>query len=144
MVAGWRKRRGSSSFMATVIAPLSASRRVYPGGVPAAGINPAARLINPAARLRGLFLGCKNLLEPFIAGQLAVLGGRFLNQFLDDRVGGDAFRGRGEVSENAMPQHRIGQCLNILCLDMDAAMQQSAGLAAENEILHGPRTSAPG
>ena len=40
--------------------------------------------------------------------------GRLLEQLLDDRVGGDAFGGGGEVGQDAMPQHRVGQRLDVL------------------------------
>src|SRR5690348_7427878 len=72
MVAGCKNRRGSSSVTAT-------------GSLhqPARRTSKGSSLAGPAGwqiKSRG-----ENLLEPLVAGQLAVLGGRILDQLLDDR-----------------------------------------------------------
>ena len=64
-------------------------------------------------------------------------------QLLDHRVGRDAFGGGGEVRQDAVPQHRQGQRLDVLGLDVRPAVQQRPGLGAEDQVLHGPRAGTP-
>src|SRR5687768_4310725 len=64
--------------------------------------------------MRLIASGCKYLFEPGIAYQLIFLGGRGGNQAVDDLVGGDPVALRGEVHHQPVPQHRFGQCLDVL------------------------------
>ena len=60
-----------------------------------------------------------------------------------DVVGRDAFALGGETQHQAVPQHRLGQRLDVLAGDVGAAVQQGPGLGAEDQELHGPRAGAP-
>src|SRR5437867_2582692 len=42
-----------------------------------------------------------------------------------------------------MPQHGIGESLDILALDMGSAIEQRPRLAAEDEVLHGTGAGTP-
>src|SRR5262249_16672425 len=66
----------------------------------------------------------EDALEALVAGQLALAAGGFLEQALDHDVGGDALGGGGEVGQEAVPQHRLGQGLDVLGLDVGAAVKQ--------------------
>ena len=55
----------------------------------------------------------------------------------------DAVAFGGEVDDQAVPQHRLGQRLDVLGRDVRPAVQQCPGLAAEDQELHGPRAGAP-
>ena len=82
--------------------------------------------------------------EPLIARQFAFLVWRLLQHLLDHGVGGDAFGRGGKVRQEAVPQHGQGQRLDVVSLDMSAAIQERPGLAADDEILHCPRARTPG
>src|SRR5262249_51216274 len=60
----------------------------------------------------------ENSLEPFVARQLALAAGRLLEHLVHDRVRRDALGGGGEVRQDAVPQHRVGQRLDVLTLDV--------------------------
>ena len=47
-------------------------------------------------------------------------------------VGRDAFALGGEAQHQAMPQHRLGQGLDVVAGDVRAALQQCAGLGAQD------------
>src|SRR5688572_22968164 len=64
--------------------------------------------------IRLIASGCKNLFEPGIARELVFLSGRAGDQAVDDTIGADPVALRGEVDHNPVPQHGLGQCLNIV------------------------------
>src|SRR5262249_61670868 len=90
-----------------------------------------------------LYLRCENLAEALVARQLAFAARRLLQNALDDGIGRDAFRRGGEVRQDAGPQDRIRERLDVFGLHVGAAVEQGAGLAAEGEGLPGPRGGAP-
>src|SRR5438093_727001 len=66
----------------------------------------------------------ENPLVALVAGQLALAARRFLEQLLHDGVGGDPFRGRGEVGQDAVPQDGRGERLDVFGLHVRAAVEQ--------------------
>ena len=72
-----------------------------------------------------------------------VRGGDF-EQAIDDVVGGDAVALGGEIHDEAMAKHRLGQCADIFERDVRPAVDESAGLCAEDQELRGTRAGAPG
>src|SRR5688500_17464188 len=93
--------------------------------------------------IRLIASGCKNLFEPGIVGQLVFLGGCAGDQAVDDFVRIHSVALCGEVHDQAVPQHGLGERLDIVGGDMRAALEQCPGLAAENEKLHSARSGAP-
>src|SRR5437660_317387 len=93
--------------------------------------------------LRSLPLLRENLLEPFVARQLALLVRRFFEQASDDRIGSDAFGGGREVRQDPMAQDGISKSLDVLALHVRAAVQQGSRLTAKDQVLHRPRTRTP-
>src|SRR5262245_49800279 len=71
--------------------------------------------------IRLIASGCKNLFEPGIAGELVFLGGCAGDQAVDDLVGRNPVALRGEVDDQAVPQHRLDQGLNVIGADVRAA-----------------------
>ena len=69
--------------------------------------------------------------------------GVICEQPVDDVVGRDPFALGGEVDHQPMPQHRLGQGLDVVGRDVRAAVQQRPGLGAQDQELHGPRPGAP-
>src|SRR5262245_37083825 len=89
-----------------------------------------ARTSSRAIRL--IASGCKNLFEPGIAGELVFLGGSAGDQAVDDLVGGHAVALGREVDDQAVPQHGLGQGLNVIGADVRAAAQEGPCLAAQD------------
>src|SRR5262245_28486340 len=87
--------------------------------------------------------GGEDLLEPVVARQLAFAAGCFLDELLDHRVGSDPLGGGREVRQDTVPQHRVGERLDVVDLHVSPAFEQCAGLAAEDQVLHRTRTGAP-
>ncbi len=137
MVAGWRKRRGSSSFRRPWMRPGVRFRCVR---VDESRSSPT-RNVEPELDRRH---DAKIFLNRSSAVRSPSLLRRLLEQLLDDRVGGDAFGRGGEVGQDAVPQHRVGQRLDVVGRDVRPAVEQGAGLAAEDQVLHGARAGAPG
>src|SRR5262245_33517072 len=120
----------------------SARRRV----VPCRSRTTGSIVAHPAPRLRLAVLRhlrCENLAKAFVASQFALAARRLLQEPLDDGVRGDAFAGGGEVGQDAVAQHREGQGLDVLALDVAAAVEQGASLAAQDQVLDGTRAGAP-
>src|SRR3954470_8549798 len=78
--------------------------------------------------IRLIASGCKNLFEPGIAGELIFLGGSAGDQSVDDLVGRDAVALGCEVHHEAVPQHGLGEGLNVVGADVRAATQQGPRL----------------
>src|SRR3954470_18523031 len=93
--------------------------------------------------MRLIASGCKNLFEPGIAGELVFLGGCAGDQAIDDLVGADAVALGGEVDHEAVPQHGLGQRLNIVGADVRSPAKKCSRFTAENQKLHSPRARAP-
>src|SRR5262245_48794695 len=71
-----------------------------------------------------LSLGSEDLAEALVTRQLAFAARRLLQNALDDGIRRDAFRRGREVRQDAMPQHRIRERLNIFGLHMRPAVEQ--------------------
>src|SRR5437762_2821734 len=93
--------------------------------------------------MRLIASGCKNLFEPGIARELVFLGGGAGDQSFNDLIGADTVALGGEVHDEAVPQDRPGQRLNIVGANVRPAAQERPRLAAQNQKLHGPRSGAP-
>src|SRR4051812_18193397 len=72
-----------------------------------------------------------------------LLSAHFRNQPVDDDRTSDAFRLRLEVREDAVRQHRLGDCLQIFHAYKVAALKNSMRLGATNQVLHRAGTRAP-
>ncbi len=66
------------------------------------------------------------------------------SKLVDDVVAGDAVAFGGEIHDEAMPQHRLGQGADVFEGDVRPAVNERAGFGAENQELRGPRAGAPG
>ena len=66
-----------------------------------------------------------------------------LQQFLDDHIGRDPFRLRGEAGLEAMAHHRQRQMAHIVTRDVDSARQRRIALRAVDQRLAGAWPSAP-
>ena len=66
------------------------------------------------------------------------------DQFVDDLIGADSFGVGVEVGEEPMPQDRLGHSAHIFAADVQPAVQDGAGLGAEDQILSRARAGAPG
>ena len=64
-------------------------------------------------------------------------------QPVDHVVGGDAFALGGEVEHQPVPQHGLGQGLDVVGRDVGPAVQQGPGLGAQDQVLHRPRARPP-
>src|SRR5262249_50320253 len=73
----------------------------------------------------------EHLLEPRIVEQLAFLLRRLFEELLHHHVGVHAFGSSGEVRQDAVPQNRIRQRLDVFGRDVSAPIEESARLAAE-------------
>src|SRR5207245_568221 len=93
--------------------------------------------------IRLIASGCKNLLESGITGQLVFLGRCDLDEALDDVVRRDPFALGGKIEHEPMPQHGLGQGLNVVGGDVRAAVQEGPRLGAQDHKLHRPRPGAP-
>ena len=69
---------------------------------------------------------------------------QLINQPCNDVVAGDAFGLGVERRENSMSQHGFGHCHHIFQSSHVTSRQRRAGFGAEDQILNGSRTSAPG
>src|SRR5688500_402391 len=101
------------------------------------------RARSSSREIRLLASGCKYLFEPGIAGELVFLGGGAGDQAVDDFVGADSVALRGEVHDQAVPQHRLGQGLDVVRADVRSAADQGPRLAAQDQELHRSRAGAP-
>src|SRR5688500_4301528 len=102
MVAGCRNRLGSSSGMVASLVGWAESCRS--GRVFEARHLPTRR----ASKTRPDLQESRReyLLEPLVALQIPFLLGGFVQEALDDSVGGDPLGRGGEVGQDAVPQHR--------------------------------------
>ncbi len=76
--------------------------------------------------------------------ELVFVRGCDVEQSVDDVVGGDAVALGGEVHDEPMAQHRLGQGADVFHGHVRPAMNQRPGLRAEDQELRRPRTGAPG
>ena len=83
------------------------------------------RARSSSREIRLIASGCKNLLESGIAGQFIFLGWSFSEQSINDVIGRDAIAFGREVDDDPMPQHRLGQRLNVVGRHMRSAVQQA-------------------
>ena len=63
--------------------------------------------------IRLITSGCKDLLEAVVMDQLVFVRGGDVEQLVDEVVGRDAFAFGGEIHNEPMPQHRLGQGLDV-------------------------------
>ena len=77
-------------------------------------------------------------------GQLVLMRGRGCEKSGDEVVGGDPFALGGEIDDQAVTQHRLGQGLNVFDRHVGPTLDQGPCLGANNQELHGPRAGAPG
>ena len=74
--------------------------------------------------------------------QLVFVRGGDFEQAVDDVVGGDAVAFGGEIYDEAMPEHGLGQFADVFEGDMRPAVDERAGFRAEDQELRG-RGPAP-
>src|SRR5262245_60097581 len=110
--SGARKRRGFSRSL--VLGTAFSIQAVSPAGESSSRRSQRPARRSPAGETK--ILGREDLLEPLVLGQFALAAGRLLDELVDDHVRGDAFGGGGEVRQDAVPQHRQGQCLHVFRL----------------------------
>ena len=67
-----------------------------------------------------------------------------LEQAVDDHVGGDAFGLGGEVRDDAVAQHRVGDRGHVLGGDVRAAVDRRVRLGTQDQVLARARTGSPG
>ena len=79
--------------------------------------------------IRATASGCKNLLESEVIGQFVFFRRCHVDQLLDDVVRRDAFAFGREVHDQAVPQNRLGQGLDVFGRDVRAAVEQARALA---------------
>src|SRR6266566_331731 len=92
-----------------------------------------ARISNRPIRL--ITSGCKDLLEALVMDQLVFVGGCDIEQSVDNLVRGNAIAFGGEIDDQAMSQHGLGQRADVLQRDVWTAVDERAGLGPQYEEL---------
>jgi hypothetical protein len=78
-----------------------------------------------------------------LALQPTLRQGHRLDQPLDDALRAHAFGLGIEVRDDAVPQDRVGQRLDVLDRDVEAPVHQRTGLGAEDQRVRGAKPGAP-
>src|SRR3954471_22575800 len=92
-----------------------------------------ARISNRPIRL--ITSGCKDLLEAVVMDQLVFVRGSCFKQAIDNLVGSDAVAFGGEIYDEPVPEHGLGQFANVFKGDVRPAMDERAGFRSENQEL---------
>src|SRR3990172_7195876 len=87
--------------------------------------------------IRLISSGCKDLLETLVMNQFVFVGGSAGEQLVDELVRGDAFALGRKIHHQPMPEHGLGERLNVFHRDVSPALDQRPRLVAQYQQLHG-------
>src|SRR5687767_12945185 len=74
--------------------------------------------------MRRMASGCKNRFESGVIGQFILSGRRGFKQAIDNVVGGNAVALGGEVHDDAVAKHGLGERLNVVNGDVRATVHE--------------------
>jgi hypothetical protein len=94
--------------------------------------------------MRASSSGRKDLSKGWVTGELAFAGWRFLDEPLDDGVGGESFADGGEVGDDAMSEDGSGKFLDVFDIGGGASVEECAGFGTEEQVLDGAGAGTPG
>ena len=92
-----------------------------------------ARISNRPIRL--ITSGCKDLLEAVVMDQLVFVRGGDFEQVIDDVIRRDAVAFGRKIDDQPVPQHGLGQRLDVFHRDVRPSTDQRAGLSRKFSVM---------